>query len=113
MPSKSGLFALLIVAGVAGAALLTMLPGRYQLAASPDHRYLRRMNTANGELSLCALPIGLGSSADLRALGRRPAGRSSDDLLSAFFALALGGPFGVRIEHSPRRPLPAPRRGNA
>ena len=61
MPSKSGLFALLIVAGVAGAALLTMLPGRYQLAASPDHRYLWRMNTANGELSLCALPIGLGS----------------------------------------------------
>ena len=57
MPSKSGLFALIIVAGGAGVALLTALltmsPGIYQLAAPPDHRLLWRMNTADGSVSVC------------------------------------------------------------
>jgi hypothetical protein len=61
MPSKSGLFALLIVAGVAVAILFTVLPGRYQLAASADRKFIWRMNTANGELSLCVFPLGLES----------------------------------------------------
>ena len=95
-------------------ALLTMLPGRYQLAARLLTAYLSGGLIPQLEsFRSVRSPWSRDVSADLRGLGRRPAGRSSDDSLSAFFALALGGPFGVRIEHSPRRPLPAPRRGNA
>ncbi len=55
MQSKSGLVALLVVAGVAVAILFTALPGRYQIAASADRHYIWRMNTVNGSLSVCTI----------------------------------------------------------
>lgn len=53
MPSKSGLFALLIAAGVAVAILFTVLPGRYQLAAPATALFVWRIDTATGKLSRC------------------------------------------------------------
>ncbi len=53
MLSKSGLFALLIVASVAVAILFTVLPGRYQLAAPATALSVWRIDTATGKLSRC------------------------------------------------------------